>query len=101
MAVGWSVWLWWMARRMAVLCWSLASLGRNSLIEMPGTLVEVGLYVPRISTGASGLGSNESICAVPPLVQKRMIDLALPNFGPRPSALALSDAEACWSRSRP
>ena len=53
---------------------------------IPGTLVAIGLHVPLISAGASGLGSNESICAVPPLVQKTITDFALPNFGPRPSA---------------
>src|SRR5207302_1336207 len=71
---------------------------RPSLRVTPGTLVAIGRDGPRTSAGASGLGSNESIWAVPPLVQNRITDLARPNFGPRPSAAAIPAARACkWN----
>ena len=37
--------------------------------------------VPRISVGASGLGSNESMCVTPPAIHRMMTDFALPKPG--------------------
>src|SRR5438046_628693 len=41
-------------------------------------LVGISLSVPRTSTGASGLGSKESMCVTPPAIQRKMTDLAFP-----------------------
>src|SRR5258708_12142895 len=84
MAEGWSVWLWWIARSRAVLCWSFASRGRYSLSVTPGTLVAIGFHVPFTSAGASGLGSDESLFAGPPLAEHTITDFALPKLDPRP-----------------
>ena len=47
---------------------------------MPGTFVAIGLNSPRISAGASGLGSNVSCCGGPPWSQRKMTFLALPKL---------------------
>src|SRR5262245_8730756 len=43
---------------------------------MPVRVVGIEESVPRISTGASGFGSNESMCVTPPAIQSRMTDFA-------------------------
>ena len=40
--------------------------GSSSQKRIPGTLVAIDLNSPRISAGASGLGSNVSCCGGPP-----------------------------------
>ena len=52
------------ARRSAI----AAVRGSSSQNWVPGTLVEIGEKIPRISAGASGLGSNVSYCDGPPLM---------------------------------
>src|SRR5438876_7241515 len=47
-----------------------------SLIWMPETFVGMALNSPRISWGASGLGSNVSIWLGPPPIQRRMTDVS-------------------------
>ena len=47
---------------------------------MPGTLVLIGLNGPRISAGASGLGSNVSCCGGPPDRNSIITCLARPNI---------------------
>ncbi len=53
-------------RRMEYLSAILAIMGSSSPIWMPGTLVGIGLTLPRIFAGASGFGSNISCCGGPP-----------------------------------
>ncbi len=53
--------------------------GSNSEIIMPGIVVAIGRKSPRISAGASGLGSQVECCGGPPIKNKTMHDLALPN----------------------
>ena len=36
---------------------------------IPGSFVGISVSVPRISTGACGLGSKESMCVTPPAIQ--------------------------------
>jgi hypothetical protein len=47
-------------------------LGIISQIWIPETFVEIGLNSPRISAGASGLGSKVSKCVGPPSIQIKM-----------------------------
>ncbi len=62
-------------------CW--ASNGKCSLIEIPGTFVAMRRNGPRMSSGASGLGSHVSSWLGPPHIKIRMHDFARPNpFGP-------------------
>ncbi len=49
-----------------------ASFGRYSEIWMPGTFVRIAANSPRVSEGASGLGSKVSMCEGPPSIQMRM-----------------------------
>ena len=51
---------------------------RGSMLEIcvPGTLVAIGLYGPRIPSGAPGFMSNVSIWAWPPLRNMKMQFLA-------------------------
>ncbi len=56
--------------------------GNSSLKRMPGTFVLIGLNGPRISAGASGLGSNVSCCGGPPWSHRKMQFFALPNVEP-------------------
>ena len=49
--------------------------GRCSQTRMPGTRVAIDRYGPRISAGASGLGSHMSIWLGPPESQNRMTAL--------------------------
>src|SRR5688572_7806059 len=76
---------------MAYLSARAASLGKCSLIEMPGTEVAIGLNSPRISAGASGLGSQVSSCEGPPHIKIKMHCLARPN----PRGLSAVDADSC------
>src|SRR5947209_19314757 len=64
-----------MPRNSAILsvCW--ASLGRCSLISMPGTLVWIGLNSP--APALCGLRSNVSLWLGPPSIHSRMHDLVL------------------------
>src|SRR5688572_1287170 len=57
---------------MAYLSASFAQLGRCSPIIVPGTLVRIGLYGPRISSGASGLRSHMSMVLGPPSRNRKM-----------------------------
>ena len=68
---------------------ALATRGNNSQKCIPGTLVRIGLKSPRISTGASGLGSKVSCCGGPPPRNKMIQDLARPNV---PAACTVSAA---------
>src|SRR5262245_35767834 len=43
-----------------------------SAMRMPGNVVGIVLNSPRISTGASGFGSNVSMCDGPPCIHSRM-----------------------------
>ena len=70
--------------------------GNSSQIWMPGTLVWIGLNSPRISAGASGLGSKVSCCGGPPWSQRKMTFLALPKVAPRRSFV---EALACDASS--
>ena len=51
--------------------------GRYSQNRTPGSRVAVVPYSPRISAGASGLGSQVSCCGGPPSKQKTMHERAL------------------------
>ena len=53
-------------------------------------MVAIGANVPRISAGASGLGSQVSSWLGPPHWKIRMHDFARPNPGRRPRAPALA-----------
>ena len=53
--------------------------GSVSQMRMPGTFVAMDLKVPRISSGASGFGSNVSCCGGPPLRKMITHDFARPN----------------------
>src|SRR5688572_18811419 len=64
-----------MPRRRAACFMSFAKRGKCSLIRMPGMEVSMGRNSPRISAGASGLGSNVSMWLGPPAIQRRMQDL--------------------------
>ena len=57
------------ARDRTMVNWSAiaAVRGSNSQNESPGTRVAMGEKTPRISAGASGLGSKVSYCDGPPL----------------------------------
>src|SRR5688572_17965132 len=59
-----------------------ASLGNSSETWMPATLVAIGLNSPRISAGASGLGSNVSCCGGPPVRNRTTHRFARPNPPP-------------------
>src|SRR4051812_14593465 len=56
-----------------------ASWGSDSLKWTPGTLVAIVPSVPRTPSGASGLGSKESMWVTPPAIQSRRTELALPE----------------------
>src|SRR5215472_2098619 len=53
----------------------------NSLIRMPGTAVAIGLYGPRISSGAFGLRSQVSRWLGPPHRRMKMHDFSAVPFG--------------------
>src|SRR4051794_33981760 len=52
-----------------------ACIGKSSQKAIPGTAVLIGRNGPRISAGASGLGSNVSNWLGPPHIQNRMTDV--------------------------
>ena len=52
----------------------LANRGSISPSRTPGTAVAIGLYGPRMPSGALGLGSNESMCEQPPYCTMKMQD---------------------------
>ena len=64
-----------------------ASLGRCSLMRMPGTAVSMALNSPPLAW--PGLGSNVSIWLGPPVIQSRMHDLRRPGSA---AASAASDS---------
>src|SRR6476469_247471 len=66
-------------------------------------LVGISLKVPRTSTGASGLGSNESICVTPPAIQRKMTDLAFPfpSAGPGFPSAACAEPPANYAARTP
>src|SRR5438445_4971180 len=57
-------------------CACRARFGITSAKRIPVNAVRIGRSVPRISAGASGLGSNESIWLTPPAIQSKMTDFA-------------------------
>ena len=71
-----------------------ASRGRRSQTFKPGTLDGMQPSSPRISSGASGLGSNVSSWLGEPYMKSRMHDLAWPNPG-RLAAGTIAAARAC------
>ena len=77
----------WEKLRTRASLWAIfASSGQASVNCTPGRLVEMVESVPRISSGASGLGSNESMCVTPPPIHKKMTDRALPFVASGPAA---------------
>src|ERR1035438_8447008 len=84
-----------------------AIIGMCSPMNVPGMLVLMGLNSPRMLAGASGFGSQISICEGPPC-RKIMITL-LADSQPRAPAYfcAMEAARACsfqrkkWGRLRP
>src|SRR5262245_28028387 len=66
--------------------------------------------VPRTSSAAPGLGSNESMCVTPPAIHNRMTDRALPGLwrvvdgatcaGPEGNRVAAIPREPTRNRSR-
>mgnify|MGYP006162324325 CR=1 FL=1 len=62
----------------AHLCITFASFGKCSQIQMPGTLVGMGLNSPRMLSGASGFKSHRSMWLGAPQLKIKMTDLALP-----------------------
>ena len=90
---------WFIDRTIASRCACWASSGKCSLIEIPGTLVAIGRNGPRISSGASGLGSQVSSWLGPPHRKIRMHDFARPNpFGPESFADLLRPQQARQTR---
>jgi len=65
-AVSWWSLLWAPERMSAILSITRAISGSFSPIERPGTVVGIVLYLPRMSSGASGLGSKVSWWEMPP-----------------------------------
>ena len=61
-----------------------ASSGKCSLIRTPGVLVAIGLNSPRISSGASGLGSQVSSWLGPPHMKTSRHDFARPKPSAEP-----------------
>src|SRR4051812_35300206 len=61
----------------------LAVRGKFSEISIPGTLVLIGLYGPRISTGALGFMSKVSSCDGPPMSISKMQLTSLLAVAPR------------------
>src|SRR4051794_33620335 len=59
----------------------------------PGTLVAIVPRVPRICSGASGLGSNELMCVTPPASQRTTTD--------RVGVVVVAVAPAAPGRSEP
>ena len=53
-----------------------AKFGHVSLKKTPGNAVGIADNVPRICSGASGLGSSESMCVTPPPIHRKMTDFA-------------------------
>src|SRR6056297_468277 len=60
-----------------------------SLMRMPGTLVETGLYGPRIVVGALGFMSHVSIWLGPPHSNTKMHDFSAATALPLESSLSL------------
>ena len=76
-----------------------ASIGIVSLRWMPGILLLIGLNSPRTLDGASGLGSQMSMCDGPPCRNRTITDFADPN--PVEPAYRLDPSEArAWSWRR-
>src|SRR5207248_101390 len=66
-------------------CVKLDNRGCSSLILIPGTFEAIGLYGPRISSGAPGLRSQVSMWLGPPQSRTKMHDRsAAPRDSPRP-----------------
>ena len=70
---------WLIDRTIASLSVRVASIGKCSLIRTPGVLVAIVPKLPRISAGASGLGSQVSSWLGPPHMKISMHDFARPN----------------------
>src|SRR3954452_3083011 len=68
----------------------------SSLIRMPGTAMAIGLYGPRISSGAPGLRSQVSRWLGPPHRRMKMHDFSAAPFGasPPPTRAATSPGVA-------
>ena len=68
--------------------------------KMPGTLVDIAWNSPRISAGASGLGSNVSKWLGPPSSQIRMqLVLATPRIARRRTQTQRIDETASQQRA--
>ena len=73
-------------------CWAIFGMCSHSW--MPGTLVGMGLKMPRVSLGPSGFISKVSIWGGPPLSQTRITERcgldSLPTWAAVPSARAFA-----------
>ena len=80
-----------------------ASSGRCSQTRMPGSAVGMVLNSPRMPSGASGFGSNVSMCDGPPKRSSRMTALAGARCGALAEALpapARNASDPALSKSR-
>ena len=66
---------------------------------MPGTLVAIGLKEPRISAGASGLGSQVSSWLGPPHWKMRMQERARPKPGAFEAVWFWGASVSSWQRA--
>ena len=76
--------------------WCWASIGSGSQSWMPGTFVSITPNSPRISTGASGLGSKLSMWLMPALEPEQDARDVLPGRrrrGPRPQEIGQAQAQ--------
>src|ERR1022692_4459431 len=81
--------------------------GKFSEISIPGTLVLIGLYGPRISTGALGFMCQVSSCDGPPtrnsmmqLVSFFLLTAAQPEHGKRAGMQKIAAARAIAKLNR-
>src|SRR5437667_5534355 len=75
-----------------------AIIGMCSTIQVPGILVLMGLNSPRMFDGASGLGSQISMCDGPPC--RKIITTLLADSQPRAPAYLLAAPAWAWSRQK-
>ena len=79
----------------------MARSGSCSLILKPGVRVAIVLKPPRISLGASGLGSQVSMWLGPPHWKIRMQDFARPNPEPEAESSAIARPRSNAGNPRP
>src|SRR5205823_5400625 len=77
--------VWLSERTTEILSATSAVFGRCSLMRTPVAFVGIGLNVPRMPSGASGLGSHMSRCEGPPASHTRITECAR---GLRPASAA-------------